>query len=144
MTSPLVRAALGAFLGAALLSVALLCGALLCGAPAAHAIEIGEVAPRHASLMGSITAPGRLIRRTAPAVARRWSSHPAMSCATMTSSNARSLPPSPSDSIQCNLHALYYRRHQVSPEFLFFSGSFYIDFQKILLFAQLRKFSFLD
>ena len=45
MTTPLARAALGALLGAALLSVALLCGALLCGAPAAHAIEIGEVAP---------------------------------------------------------------------------------------------------
>ncbi len=31
--------------------------------------EIGDVAPRHASLMGSVTAPGRLRRKTAPAVA---------------------------------------------------------------------------
>ena len=31
--------------------------------------EIGAVAPRHVSLMGSITAPGRLVKRTAPAVA---------------------------------------------------------------------------
>ena len=31
--------------------------------------EIGSVAPRHISLMGSITAPGRLIRRTLPEVA---------------------------------------------------------------------------
>jgi len=30
--------------------------------------EIGEVAPRHVSLMGSITAPGRLVRKTLPAV----------------------------------------------------------------------------
>jgi D-proline reductase (dithiol) PrdB len=30
---------------------------------------IGEVAPRHISLMGSITAPGRFIKRTLPAVA---------------------------------------------------------------------------
>ncbi|WP_428261918.1 glycine/sarcosine/betaine reductase selenoprotein B family protein [Haliangium sp.] len=30
---------------------------------------IAEVAPRHLSFMGSITAPGRLIRRTAPAAA---------------------------------------------------------------------------
>lgn len=29
---------------------------------------IGEVAPRHVSLMGSITAPGRLVARTAPEV----------------------------------------------------------------------------
>jgi D-proline reductase (dithiol) PrdB len=34
--------------------------------------EIGEVAPRHASLMGSITAPGRLIKWTAPAVAETF------------------------------------------------------------------------
>jgi D-proline reductase (dithiol) PrdB len=31
--------------------------------------EIGEVAPRHLSFMGSITAPGLLIRETAPAAA---------------------------------------------------------------------------
>lgn len=31
--------------------------------------EIGELAPRHLSFMGSITAPGRLIRETAPAAA---------------------------------------------------------------------------
>ncbi len=31
--------------------------------------EIGAVAPRHASLMGSITAPGRLQRDTLPAIA---------------------------------------------------------------------------
>jgi D-proline reductase (dithiol) PrdB len=31
--------------------------------------RIGEVAPRHISLMGSITAPGRLMRDSAPAVA---------------------------------------------------------------------------
>jgi len=30
---------------------------------------IGDVAPRHVSLMGSITAPGRLLRDTLPAVA---------------------------------------------------------------------------
>ena len=30
--------------------------------------EIGEVAPRHFSLMGSVTAPGRLIAETIPAV----------------------------------------------------------------------------
>ncbi|MBI2567636.1 MAG: hypothetical protein HYV63_11440 [Candidatus Schekmanbacteria bacterium] len=30
---------------------------------------IGAVAPRHLSFMGSITAPGRLVRRTAPAAA---------------------------------------------------------------------------
>lgn len=30
---------------------------------------IGEVAPRHLSFMGSITAPGRLVRETAPAAA---------------------------------------------------------------------------
>ncbi len=32
--------------------------------------EIGQVAPRHLSFMGSITAPGRLTNRTAPAAAR--------------------------------------------------------------------------
>jgi len=32
--------------------------------------EIGEVAPRHLSFMGSITAPGRLMKRTAPEAAR--------------------------------------------------------------------------
>jgi hypothetical protein len=31
--------------------------------------EIGEVAPRHISFMGSITAPGRLVKRTLPVVA---------------------------------------------------------------------------
>lgn len=31
--------------------------------------EIGQAAPRHISLMGSITAPGRLLKRTAPRVA---------------------------------------------------------------------------
>ncbi|MCB1008506.1 MAG: selenoprotein B glycine/betaine/sarcosine/D-proline reductase [Acidobacteria bacterium] len=31
--------------------------------------EAGEVAPRHASIMGSLTAPGRLVKRTAPAIA---------------------------------------------------------------------------
>ncbi len=31
--------------------------------------EIGEVAPRHLSFMGSITAPGRLIKQSAPAAA---------------------------------------------------------------------------
>src|SRR5262245_52064383 len=31
--------------------------------------EIGEVAPRHLSFMGSVTAPGRLVRTTAPAAA---------------------------------------------------------------------------
>ncbi len=31
--------------------------------------EIGAVAPTHVSLMGSITAPGRLVRDTLPAVA---------------------------------------------------------------------------
>ncbi len=31
--------------------------------------EIGDVAPRHASLMGSVTAPSRLVKKTAPAVA---------------------------------------------------------------------------
>jgi D-proline reductase (dithiol) PrdB len=31
--------------------------------------EIGAVAPRHFSIMGSITAPGRLITRTAPEIA---------------------------------------------------------------------------
>jgi D-proline reductase (dithiol) PrdB len=35
----------------------------------AHAGEIGEVAPRHLSFMGSITAPGRLVRESAPAAA---------------------------------------------------------------------------
>jgi hypothetical protein len=34
----------------------------------AEAGEIGSVAPRHISLMGSITAPGRLVRRTLPKV----------------------------------------------------------------------------
>lgn len=32
--------------------------------------EIGEVAPRHLSFMGSITAPGRLIKHTAPEAVR--------------------------------------------------------------------------
>ncbi len=32
--------------------------------------RIGSVSPRHLSFMGSITAPGRLIRETAPAAAR--------------------------------------------------------------------------
>ena len=36
----------------------------------AAAGEIGEVAPRHLSFMGSITAPGRLISRTAPEAAQ--------------------------------------------------------------------------
>jgi D-proline reductase (dithiol) PrdB len=36
----------------------------------AAAGEIGEVAPRHLSFMGSITAPGRLASRTAPEAAR--------------------------------------------------------------------------
>ncbi len=31
--------------------------------------QIGSVAPRHISLMGSITAPGRLVKRTLPQVA---------------------------------------------------------------------------
>jgi len=31
--------------------------------------DIGSVAPRHISLMGSITAPGRLVKRTLPEVA---------------------------------------------------------------------------
>ena len=35
----------------------------------AAAGEIGSVAPRHLSFMGSITAPGRLIRRSAPEAA---------------------------------------------------------------------------
>lgn len=35
----------------------------------AAAGRIGEVAPRHISFMGSITAPGRLIRDSAPAMA---------------------------------------------------------------------------
>jgi D-proline reductase (dithiol) PrdB len=35
----------------------------------ADAGEIGGLAPRHTSLMGSITAPGRLIKRTIPVVA---------------------------------------------------------------------------
>ena len=30
--------------------------------------EIGEVAPRHISLMGSVTAPGRLVKKTLPEV----------------------------------------------------------------------------
>ncbi len=33
--------------------------------------EIGDVAARHLSFMGSITAPGRLVRRTAPEAAQR-------------------------------------------------------------------------
>lgn len=33
--------------------------------------RIGEVAPRHVSLMGSLSAPGRFLRDTAPEVARR-------------------------------------------------------------------------
>jgi len=32
--------------------------------------EIGEVAPRHASFQGSITAPLRLVRQTAPEMAQ--------------------------------------------------------------------------
>ncbi|MFL5262433.1 MAG: glycine/sarcosine/betaine reductase selenoprotein B family protein [Anaeromyxobacteraceae bacterium] len=36
----------------------------------AAAGEIGDVAPRHLSFMGSITAPGRLSTRTAPEAAR--------------------------------------------------------------------------
>lgn len=36
----------------------------------AAAREIGEVAPRHLSFMGSITAPGRLVSRTAPEAAQ--------------------------------------------------------------------------
>lgn len=32
---------------------------------------IGPVAPRHVSLMGSITAPGRLVKHSAPAIAER-------------------------------------------------------------------------
>ncbi len=32
--------------------------------------QIGKVAPRHLSFMGSITAPGRLLKRTAPEAAR--------------------------------------------------------------------------
>lgn len=35
----------------------------------AAAGDIGEVAPRHLSFMGSITAPGRLVRESAPAAA---------------------------------------------------------------------------
>ncbi len=35
----------------------------------AAAGEIGDVAPRHVSLMGSVTAPGRLRKKTAPEVA---------------------------------------------------------------------------
>jgi D-proline reductase (dithiol) PrdB len=31
--------------------------------------ELGEVAPRHLSFMGSITAPGRLVKQSAPAAA---------------------------------------------------------------------------
>jgi D-proline reductase (dithiol) PrdB len=37
----------------------------------AAAGRIGSVAPRHLSFMGSITAPGRLVRDHAPAAARR-------------------------------------------------------------------------
>ncbi len=36
----------------------------------AHSREIGEVAPRHLSFMGSITAPGRLTSRAAPEAAQ--------------------------------------------------------------------------
>jgi len=36
----------------------------------ADALRIGSVNRRHVSFMGSITAPGRLVRETAPAVAR--------------------------------------------------------------------------
>jgi D-proline reductase (dithiol) PrdB len=36
----------------------------------ARAGQVGEVAPRHLSFMGSITAPGRLVKRTAPQAAR--------------------------------------------------------------------------
>jgi D-proline reductase (dithiol) PrdB len=36
----------------------------------AAAGEVGDVAPRHLSFMGSITAPGRLASRTAPEAAR--------------------------------------------------------------------------
>jgi D-proline reductase (dithiol) PrdB len=32
--------------------------------------EIAEIAPRHLSFMGSITAPGRLVKRSAPEAAR--------------------------------------------------------------------------
>ncbi|PKN59415.1 MAG: hypothetical protein CVU56_00805 [Deltaproteobacteria bacterium HGW-Deltaproteobacteria-14] len=32
--------------------------------------EVGAVAPRHLSFMGSITAPGRLVKRSAPAAAQ--------------------------------------------------------------------------
>jgi len=35
----------------------------------AAAGTVGEVAPRHVSIMGSLTAPGRLVRHTAPEVA---------------------------------------------------------------------------
>ncbi len=35
----------------------------------AAAGEIGSVAPRHISVMGSITAPGRFVRRSPPAIA---------------------------------------------------------------------------
>ena len=35
----------------------------------AHAGDIGSVAPRHISVMGSITAPGRFITRTLPEIA---------------------------------------------------------------------------
>jgi hypothetical protein len=31
--------------------------------------RIGEIAPRHPSMMGSITAPGRMIKQTAPQAA---------------------------------------------------------------------------
>ena len=34
--------------------------------------ELGEVAPRHASCMGSITAVGRLVKETAPEIARTF------------------------------------------------------------------------
>ena len=34
--------------------------------------ELGEVAPRHASCMGSVTAVGRLVKETAPAIAQTF------------------------------------------------------------------------
>jgi hypothetical protein len=43
-----------------------LVGALVAAQLRQHA---GEVAPHHVSLMGSITAPGRLVRHTLPVVA---------------------------------------------------------------------------
>jgi D-proline reductase (dithiol) PrdB len=38
----------------------------------AAAGEVGAVAPRHASCMGSITATGRLVKETAPAIAAQF------------------------------------------------------------------------